>query len=79
LSPKQEAIQWLDHVATQQMLFSDKEVDRIRRKLARSTPEQAREWLEKTRTLRVALDSPRWQKTREWLRQFLEVQAIVTG
>ena len=39
-------------------------------------PEKAQQWLDETAGLRRKLDSPEWQKTREWLGEFLKVQAI---
>ncbi|MFV2065484.1 MAG: hypothetical protein ACC645_00780 [Pirellulales bacterium] len=75
LSPKEEALRWLDRFAGQQILFSGKEIDRIRRKLTKSTPAQARQWLAETRDLRAALDRPQWQQTRVWLKQFAQREA----
>ena len=44
--------------------------------MADDTPEEAARWWEKTAKIREALDSDQWKDTREWLREFLRVQAI---
>ncbi len=73
---KQMALRWLQQYRPRQVLFYDEDIDRLVRKLAQATPEQARKWLDETREIRAALDSPRWQNTQQWLKEFFKVQAI---
>jgi hypothetical protein len=77
-TPNQEAIAWLDHFATEQVLFHDQDIARIRKRMAAMSPSKAQQWLDETAGIRRELDSPEWQKTRQWLRGFLKVQAIYT-
>ena len=77
-SPNQKAIAWLDHFASEQVLFHDQDIARIRKKLVEAPPEKAQQWLDETAELRRKLESPEWQKTRKWLDEFLKVQAIYT-
>lgn len=71
-----EAIRWIDNFAKDQVLFSKKDVERLRKEVAEFTPEEAQAWLERTQEVREALDSTDWLRNRLWLKDFLEVQAI---
>jgi hypothetical protein len=75
-SPKDQALQWIDAYRQVQVLFHEKDIERLRSEVAQGTDAQAAEWLEKTKEIRAALDSPEWAKTRAWLKEFLRVQAI---
>jgi hypothetical protein len=75
-TPNEKALAWLDGFATEQVLFHDKDIDRLRKKMVEATPEKAQQWLDETADLRRKLGSPEWQKTRKWLGEFLKVQAI---
>jgi hypothetical protein len=75
-TPNQKALAWLDHFATEQVLFHDQDIARMRKKMAEMSPKKAQQWLEATADIRRKLDSPEWQKTRKWLSEFLKVQAI---
>jgi hypothetical protein len=75
---KTEALAWLDGYRKVQVLFNNKDLERLREEIAASTPDEAKQWLEETKEIRAALDSPEWKTTREWLREFLRVQAIYT-
>lgn len=75
-SAKKQALAWVDGYRGRQALFHDEDVAQLREKLNAGTEAEAKTWLEKTQEARQALDSERWQKTQQWLRQFLRVQAI---
>jgi hypothetical protein len=75
-TPNQKALAWLDHFAVKQVLFHDKDIARLRKKMVEAPAEKAQQWLDETAGLRRKLDSPEWQKTRKWLGEFLKVQAI---
>ena len=53
-------------------------VQRDRQPIGRGSdrPDVLQDWLAEAETLREVLDNPRWHDTREWLREFLQVQAI---
>lgn len=74
--PKAEALKWIDSYRKVQVMFHDKDIERVRKKLEEATPEKAAEWLKETEELRTALDSKEWKETRDWLKEFLKVQAI---
>jgi hypothetical protein len=40
------------------------------------SPSQLERWLAQTRDLRAYVESEQWQRTKEWLREFLRVQNI---
>ena len=73
---KQKALAWLDDYSEVQVLFHDKDIKRVREKLEAATSAQATEWLEQTAEIRNALDNSEWKSTRNWLKEFLKVQAI---
>lgn len=75
-SAKQKALSWLDRYQKEQVLFDDREIARLRQKLADATPERAQQWLDETSEVRQILDGPEWRETRAWLKEFLKVQAI---
>ncbi len=73
---KQKALAWIDDYRKKQVLFHDKDVERVRQELADSSPEEALQWWTKSAKIRKALNSKQWAETRQWLREFLRVQAI---
>ena len=73
---RDEALKWLDAYRKVQVLFNDKDIAKLRDKLADATEEQAQMWLDDTKEIRAALDSREWKETRNWLDDFLKVQAI---
>ena len=75
-SPRQTALNWLSDFQKKQVLFNDREITRIRQKLVDAPPERVEQWLAETKDVRQILDSPEWQETRAWLKEFLKVQAI---
>ena len=77
-SPNHKAVAWLDRFAFEQVLFRDQDIVRIRRRMVEASPDEAQRWLNDTAEVRRKLESPEWQKTRQWLSGFLKVQAIYT-
>lgn len=75
-SAKITALKWVDGFRKVQVLFSDKDVENLRSELAEGNEAKAIIWLYETKKIREALDSDRWNVTRKWLRDFLDVQAI---
>lgn len=76
LKAREEALAWIDKFGGDTVLFHEADVKKVRDRLAKATPEQAQEWLDRTAEMRAALDSPEWKETQKWLKQFLRVQAI---
>jgi len=75
-SAKSAALKWVDGFRKVQVLFSDKDVEKLRSELAEGSEAKAKTWLSETKKIRDALDSDRWNETRKWLRDFLDVQAV---
>jgi len=73
---KQQALAWLDEFAKEEVLFSQKDLEKLRAKVASMSDEEAAAWWKKSAQERELLDSEQWQETRDWLREFLKVQAI---
>lgn len=73
---KQKALNWVEAYRKVQVLFNDKDIEALHDRLAAANEDEAKQWWNKTASAREALDSERWQKTRDWLKQFLRVQAI---
>jgi hypothetical protein len=71
-----EALDWLDRYLTTEVLFDRQDIARIREEVAEMSPDQLREWLDRTRQIRARLESPEWARTREFLRDFLSKQAM---
>ena len=73
---KQQALAWIDDYRTKQVLFNDEDIAHLRKELAEESPEKVMAWWTRTAPARAALETPQWRETREWLREFLRVQAI---
>ena len=73
---KAKVLEWIEDYRKEQVLFHDDDIARLQKELAEDTPEEAIKWWQRTASMREALESPQWQETREWLREFLKVQAI---
>jgi hypothetical protein len=73
---KNSALKWIDGFWKVQVLFSDKDIQRLRGELAEGSEAKATAWLSETEKIRKALDSDRWNETRTWLKKYLDVQAI---
>lgn len=69
------ALDWLDRYITVQILFDRKDIEALRAKVATMPAGELHDWIQKTKQIRAKLESERWQQTREWLREFLRVQA----
>lgn len=73
---QKKALAWLDDFAVQQVLFSPKDVEKLREKVAKMSPEEAVKWWDESAEERKLFEDPEWKKTRDWLKEFLKVQAI---
>lgn len=73
---KESVLAWIDDYRKKQVLFHDDDIARLRKEIADDTPEEAAKWWAKSADIREVLDSEQWKETREWLREFLKVQAI---
>lgn len=73
---RREALDWLDHYLTNQVLLKREDITKIRQTVSQMSSSQLEDWLAKTQELRAYLESDGWQDTNNWLREFLRVQAI---
>lgn len=73
---KKQALAWLDDFEVDQVLFHPKDVEKLREKVSKMSPEEAAKWWDKTAEERKLFDSQEWKETRAWLKDFLKVQAI---
>lgn len=73
---QKKALAWLDDFAVDQVLFNPKDVQKLRDKVAKMTPEEATKWWDDTAEERKLFESKEWLETRNWLKEFLEVQAM---
>jgi hypothetical protein len=73
---KKEALAWLDDFASRQVLFHADDVKKLKTRVEAMSPEEAATWWEEKAPQRKALSSPEWLETENWLRKFLDVQAI---
>jgi hypothetical protein len=71
-----ESVTWLDDFLTEQILFTEAAMRQWRARLLDLPSDEAQQWLEQTRRLRLRLSSDSWLTTQRWLRDFLAVQAI---
>ncbi len=73
---REETLKWLDKFLADSVLMTPDDVAKIRDAVAGMTPSQLERWLIQTKKLRDYVESPVWQETKRWLREFLRVQAI---
>lgn len=73
---KKQAINWIDKYRKDQVLFHEKDIDRVRKDLVDGSDDDALKWWKGTAEIRAALDSAEWKDTQAWLKEFLRVQAI---
>jgi hypothetical protein len=75
--PDREAtLQWLDKYLADTVLMSPEGVAKIRDAVAQMSPSQLESWLRQTQQLRTFVESPSWQETKAWLREYLRIQAV---
>lgn len=67
----QDTLDWLDRYLADEVLFRREDIRRIREKVANMSPAELQTWLKETKQLRAQLESPKWQKTREFLKEIL--------
>jgi hypothetical protein len=73
---RETTLLWLDSFLTESNLLRQEDISKIREAVSQMSPSQLREWLEQTKQLREYVESEQWQETKQWLREFLRVQAV---
>ena len=73
---RETTLLWLDTFLTESDLLRQDDMAKIRAAVAQMSPSQMQQWLEQTKTLRQYVEGERWQQTKQWLREFMRVQAI---
>ncbi len=73
---RESTLLWLNTFLTESDLLKQGDVDKIRQAVAQMSPSQLERWLEQTKTLRIYVESEKWQSTKRWLREFMRVQAM---
>jgi DNA-binding FrmR family transcriptional regulator len=73
---KKQAVAWVDQFVKEEVLFSPKDLEKLQKKVAAMSDEEAATWWKESAAKRALLDSDDWKETRNWLREFLKVQAI---
>lgn len=69
-------LRWLDQYLTESDLLRKEDMDRIKAAVEQLTPSQLELWLGQTKDLREFVESPKWQDTKVWLREFMRVQKM---
>lgn len=69
-------LRWLDQYLTESDLLRKEDMDRIKAGVEQLTPSQLELWLGQTKDLREFVESPKWQDTKVWLREFMRVQKM---
>ncbi len=72
----QETLDWLDRYLTVQVIFDQEDMIKLRKEVAKMSPEQLQAWLNQTKQLRERLASPEWDRTQKYLSDFLSKQAV---
>jgi hypothetical protein len=73
---RQEVIQLLSDYSGDEWLLRPEDLQALIDKVRQMPDEEFVTWYRETRQVRDILRSPQWQETRQWLREFLAVQAI---
>ncbi len=76
---RESTLLWLNKFLTESDLLRQSDVDKIRQAVAQMSPSQLNRWLEQTKQLREYVESPKWQATKRWLREFMRVQNIYSA
>ena len=69
-------LRWLDQYLTESDLLRKEDMNRIKVAVEQLTPSQLELWLGQTKDLRDFVESPKWQDTKVWLREFMRVQKM---
>jgi hypothetical protein len=69
-------LRWLDQYLTESDLLRKEDMNRIKVAVEQLTPSQLELWLGQTKDLREFVESPKWQDTKVWLREFMRVQKM---
>lgn len=73
---RERTLLWLDTFLTESGLLEQGDIEQIREAVAQMSTTQLRDWLEQTQELREYVESEQWQRTKQWLREYLRVQAV---
>ncbi len=73
---REATLLWLDTFLTESQLLRQDDVQKIRAAVANMSASQLEQWLAQTAQLREYVEGEQWQNTKQWLREFLRVQAI---
>ncbi|MCP4192377.1 MAG: hypothetical protein GY768_17325 [Planctomycetaceae bacterium] len=71
-----EALAWLKNYVGDELLLKPDDVQKLISQIKTMSDPDFEKWYNQTKSLRKMLDSPEWQATRAWLKDFLNVQAI---
>ncbi len=69
-------VEWLESYVGDEILLKPEDLAAKIDTIRQMSDVEFQTWYRETRPLRQVLQSPEWQDTREWLREFLAVQAI---
>lgn len=72
---REATLQWLDQYLTESQLMRAEDIKKIRGAIEQMSSSQLQQWLQQTEQLRQAVESPRWQETKQWLKTYLRVQS----
>ena len=70
------AVEWLQSYVGDELLLKPEDLAALIDNVGQMSDAEFQTWYQQTRPLREVLQSPEWQETRAWLREFLAVQAI---
>ncbi len=76
---RETTLLWLNTFLSESDLLRKEDMDKIRQAVAQMSPSQLRQWLEQTKQLRQYVEGEKWQGTKQWLREFMRVQAIYSS
>ncbi|MDG2383114.1 MAG: hypothetical protein P8N76_15710 [Pirellulaceae bacterium] len=71
-----EALAWLKNYVGDELLLKPEDVQKLIAQIKTMSDQDFEKWYGQTKNLRKMIDSPEWQATRTWLKDFLNVQAI---
>ncbi len=73
---RQEVLEWLEGYVGDEILLRPEDLKSLIEKVRSLSDEEFAKWYRESRRLRAILQSPEWEDTRAWLREFLAVQAM---
>lgn len=73
---RQDALAWLESYVGDELLLSPEDMSKLIGQIKTMPDADFERWYDQTKKLRTMLDSPEWQATRAWMKDFLNVQAV---